>query len=240
LSARLHCLKTSMETRTDIQLDHIRFCYGEVCAVHDASFSLPTHTLTVLVGPNGGGKSTLIKMITGLTKPDAGRITFRKGLETGYIPQNFAFDTAFPLTVEDLVLQGTLPRTIRPFSRYSASQRGKARQAIAQVGLKGFERRGIGQLSGGQLKRAVIARVFASDVNLIALDEPDAGLDVDAAKELLEILNNMKHQKTIVLASHNLNHVFSIADQALYVNQSIQTFASPRELQDKLKGGISL
>ena len=240
MSARLRCPKTSMDKQSDIRLDHIRFCYGEVCAVHDASFSLPTNTLTVLVGPNGGGKSTLIKMITGLTKPDAGRITFRKDLETGYIPQNFAFDTAFPLTVEDLVLQGTLPRAIRPFSRYSTAQRDKARQAIAQVGLEGFERRGIGQLSGGQLKRAVIARVFASDVNLIALDEPDAGLDVDAAKELLEILNKMKHQKTIVLASHNLNHVFSIADQALYVNQSIQTFTSPRELQDKLKGGISL
>lgn len=232
--------KTSMEQTADIRLDNVRYCYGEVCAVRGVSFSLPRNSLTVLVGPNGGGKSTLIKMITGLMKPDAGHITFRKGLETGYVPQNFAFDTSFPLTVEDLVLQGTLPKEIRPFSRYSPAQRDKARLAIAQAGLTGFERRGISQLSGGQLKRAVIARVFASDAELIALDEPDAGLDVDASKELLEILNRMKLSKTVVLASHNLSHIFGIADQALYVNQTVQAFTSPAELSEKLKGGISL
>lgn len=232
--------ETSMEQTTDIRLDDVRYCYGEVCAVRGANFSLPRNRLTVLVGPNGGGKSTLIKMITGLMKPDAGHIIFRKGLETGYVPQNFAFDTSFPLTVEDLVLQGTLPKEIRPFSRYSSAQRDKAGLAIEQVGLTGFERRGIGQLSGGQLKRAVIARVFASDVGLIALDEPDAGLDVDAARELLEILNRIKLNKTVVLASHNLSHIFGIADQALYVNQTVQAFTSPAELSERLKGGISL
>ncbi len=229
-----------METTTDIRLNNIRFCYGEVCAVRDASFSLPTNSLTVLVGPNGGGKSTLIKMLTGLMKPDHGTIAYRKGLTTGYVPQNFAFDTTFPLTVEDLVLQGTLPKNIQLFSRYTPVQKQCAHEAIAQAGLSGFERRGIGQLSGGQLKRAVIARVFASDAGLIALDEPDAGLDIEASKELLEILNIMKQKKTIVLASHNLSHIFGIADQALYVNQSVQAFTSPDELQEKLKGGISL
>ena len=177
-----------MEQSSDIRLDNVRYCYGEVCAVHGVSFSLPRNSLTVLVGPNGGGKSTLIKMMTGLMKPDAGtHITFRKGLEAGYVPQNFAFDTTFPLTVEDLVLQGTLPKEIRPFSRYSAAQKDKSTaEAIAQAGLTGFEKRGIGQLSGGQLKRAVIARAFRLRRRLIALDEPDAGLDVDAAKELLD------------------------------------------------------
>ena len=190
--------------------------------------------------PNGGGKSTLIKIMTGLMKPDAGTITFRKGLEAGYVPQNFAFDTTFPLTVADLVLQGTLPKALRPFSRYSSAQKKRAMEAIAQAGLTGYENRGIGQLSGGQLKRAVIARVFASEANLIALDEPDAGLDIDAAKELMEILNRMKCQKTIVLASHDLSHIFGIADQALYVNKTVREFSSPAELKEKLRGGISL
>lgn len=232
--------KTNMEKRTDIILNDVRYCYGEVCAVQGVNFSLRSNSLTVLVGPNGGGKSTLIKLLTGLMKPDEGTITFRQGLDAGYVPQNFAFDTSFPLTVEDLVLQGTLPKALRPFSRYSSAQKAKAMEAIARAGLTGCEHRGIGQLSGGQLKRAVIARAFASEANLIALDEPDAGLDIDAAKELMEILNRMKRHKTIVLASHDLNHIFGIADQALYVNKTVREFASPEELKERLKGGISL
>ena len=229
-----------MQKSTDIQFQNVRFCYGEVCAVRGVNFSLREKELTVLVGPNGGGKSTLIKLITGLLVPDEGSIVTKKDLEVGYVPQSFTFDTSFPLTVEELVLQGTLPKRIRPFSRYSSDQKAKAHAAIIHAGLSGCENRGIGQLSGGQLKRAVIARVFASDASLIALDEPDAGLDVEAISELLEILNQMKRHKTIVIASHNLNHTFSIANQALYVNKTVLEYADPCELQDKLKGGISL
>jgi len=229
-----------MEKSTDIVFQNVRFCYGEVCAVTGVNFSLREKELTVLVGPNGGGKSTLIKLMTGLIKPDEGTITLRKGIEVGYVPQNFTFDTSFPLTVEELVLQGTLSRKLRPFSRYSAAQRERAVQAIAQAGLKGFERRGIGQLSGGQLKRAVIARVFASDANLIALDEPDASLDVDAARELYEILNVMKQEKTIVIASHHINAILDIADMALYMNRTLTEFTSCAVLKDRLHGGISL
>ena len=205
-----------------------------------ANFSLRDKELTVLVGPNGGGKSTLIKMLTGLLKPDEGKITLGDGVEVGYVPQDFAFDTSFPLTVEELVLQGTLPKKIRPFARYSAAQKERAAQAMAHAGLKGFEHRGISQLSGGQLKRAVIARVFASDANLIALDEPDDSLDVEAAKELYVILNRMKREKTIVIASHHVNAILDIADKALYVNRTLKEFASCAELKERLQGGISL
>jgi len=229
-----------MEKLTDITFHNVRFCYGEVCAVQGVNFSLLQKELTVLIGPNGGGKSTLIKLMTGLIKPDEGSIEYRKGLEVGYVPQNFTFDTSFPLTVEDLVLQGTLQKKIRPFSRYSSAQKARARAAIVHAGLSGCENRGIGQLSGGQLKRAVIARVFASDANLIALDEPDAGLDVEASGELLEILSQMKRHKTIVMAGHNISQLCGIADQALYVNKTVREYASPIELKDKLKGGISL
>ncbi len=232
--------KNEMGKQTDITFTNVRFCYGEVCAVTGVNFSLHEKELTVLIGPNGGGKSTLIKMMTGLFKPDEGDITFRKGIEVGYVPQNFAFDTSFPLTVEELVLQGTLPKRIRPFAKYSSSQRNQAAKAIEQAGLSDCAGRGIGQLSGGQLKRAVIARAFASDANLIALDEPDASLDVDAGKELFDILHRMKSEKTIVIASHNINSILDIADHALYVNKTVSEFASCRELKDRLKGGISL
>ena len=237
---RLRNRSNSMDKHRDIIFEDVRFCYGEVCAVSSVNFSVHRKSITVLVGPNGGGKSTLLKLITGLAKPDAGAVKFREGLEAGYVSQNFSFDTNFPLTVEELVLQGTLPKTIRPFGRYSAAQRERAREAIMHAGLKDCGRRGISQLSGGQLKRAVIARVFASDASLIALDEPDASLDLDAAKELYEILEHMKREKTIVIASHNVNTLLDIADKAIYVNRTVQEYDDPAELKAKLKGGISL
>lgn len=228
-----------MENKADIIFNNVRFCYGEVCAVNSVNFSLPEKNMTVLVGPNGGGKSTLIKLITGLLKPEEGSVVCRKGIEVGYVPQNFLFDTSFPLTVGELVLQGTLPKKLRPFGRYTSGQREKAAKTILRVGLNGYENRSIGQLSGGQLKRAVIARAFASDADLIALDEPDASLDADAAKELYGILGLLKSEKTIVMASHNINAILDIADTAMYVNKTVCEY-SPGILKGLLKGGVSL
>ncbi len=224
----------------DVTFQNVRYCYGEVCAVLGANFSLAEKQLTVLAGPNGGGKSTLIKLMAGLIKPDEGTVEIRRNVEIGYVPQSYSFDTSFPLTVCDLILQGTLSNSIKPFYRYSAAQREKAALAIHRVGLDGLESRGLCQLSGGQLKRAVIGRILASDTSMIVLDEPDASLDIEAAKDLYKMLAALKSEKTIVLASHNLDAALDLADHALYVNQTVKDFPSGRLLKDALKGGILL
>ena len=229
-----------MENRADISFNNVRFCYGEVCAVEGVNLSLLKKKMTVLVGPNGGGKSTLIRLITGLIKPEEGSIIFHEDIKSAYVPQRFSFETSFPLTVGDLVLQGTLPAAARPFAKYNAAQKKKAAESISRVGLNGYEHRSIGQLSGGQLKRAVIARALASDAKLIALDEPDASLDVDAAKELYGLLSLLKSEKTIVIASHNIRSVLDIADKAVYVNKTVREYTSPGTLKDLLEGGILL
>ena len=219
---------------------NVRFCYGEVCAIESVNFSLDKNEITVLVGPNGGGKSTLLKLLTGLLKPEEGSISFYNGTEIGYVSQNPSFDMSFPLTVEELVLQGTLPKAVKPFAKYSQEQKQKAAEAVMRAGMKGFENRSIGQLSAGQLKRTVIARAIASDASLIALDEPDASLDIDAAKELYAILNTLKKDKTVVIASHNIEAITAIADKAVYVNKTAREFAEPGKLKELLKGGILL
>ena len=229
-----------MKSDALIEFNNVRFCYGEVCAVDGVSFSLAVNEITVLVGPNGGGKSTLLKLLTGLLKPENGSISFFNGTETGYVSQNPFFDMTFPLTVEELVLQGTLPKAIKPFAKYTQEQKQKAVDAVMRAGMKGFENRSIGQLSAGQLKRAVIARAIASDASLIALDEPDASLDIEAAKELYAILSTLKRDKTVVIASHNINAVTEIADKAVYVNKNAREFDRPEELKQLLKGGILL
>lgn len=229
-----------MDESTSIEFNNIRFCYGEVCAVNSVSFNVHKNGLTALVGPNGGGKSTLLKLLTGLLSPDEGNITIKDNAAVGYVPQDFGFDESFPITVEKLVLSGTLLSSIRPFSRYSKQQKQKAGSAIERVGLKGFEARGINQLSAGQLKRAVIARALAADADIIVLDEPDASLDVDAARELYNILCSLKQDKTIIVASHSIDEVLDIADSAIYVNKTATEYIHPMMLKEKLEEGMVL
>ena len=221
-----------------IAINNVRFCYGEVCALHGVSFVLQKNALTALIGPNGGGKSTLIKLIAGLLKPDEGMIR-RREAAIGYVPQGTEFDVSFPLTVLDLVLMGTLSPPIRPFFRYDEAARETARHAIERVGLKGFEGRGISELSGGQLRRAVIARVLSSKAEIIALDEPDASLDIDAARDLYAMLGTLKSDKTIVIASHHIHEVLEIADKALFVHGTVEQY-EPSALGELLRGGLAI
>lgn len=221
----------------EVSFRGVRYCYESVCALHDVNFSVPGQGLTALVGPNGGGKTTLIRLLSGLLAPDEGEII--GGGAVGYVPQHAAVDTSFPLTVRELVLLGTLGRRIRPFDRLTARQKATADEAIRRVGLSGVAARGIGQLSGGQRGRALIARALASDARVIALDEPDASLDTDAMRELYAMLCALKADKAIVIASHHVGAVLDIADTALYVCGTVELYSSPARLKEKLKGGVT-
>ncbi|NCA98008.1 MAG: ATP-binding cassette domain-containing protein [Clostridia bacterium] len=227
---------TRPDTPDLLAFHDVRFCYAEVCAVGDVSLGIQPATLTVLVGPNGGGKSTLMRLMTGQLKPESGQID-RYGT-VAYVPQTPSFDSSFPLTVGDFVIMGTLDKRIRPFYRYSRKDHQKASDALEWLGLSGLAARGISQLSGGQLRRAMIARALAADTSIIALDEPDANLDIDANRDLYQVLGRLKKEKTIILASHHLDEVLPIADVALYVNKTVTTYPDPRALLELLKDGL--
>ncbi len=227
-----------MTKDTIIQFHNVRFCYDEVCAINNVNFNILENSLTAIIGPNGGGKSTIFKILSGLLKPDDGHFSLRKGSTIGYVSQFTDFDLSFPITVLEMVLSGTICKKVKPFYRYKKSHRDKARNAIKRVGLEMYEDRGINQLSGGELKRAVIARALASDANIIVLDEPDSSLDVEAAADLYRILINLKSDKTILIASHHLDEVIDIADSVLYVKSTVTKFSSTEEVKEKLGGGI--
>lgn len=227
-----------MTKGTAIQFNDVRFCYDEVCAINNVTFSIEENTLTAIIGPNGGGKSTLFKILSGLLKPDEGKFSLGNGSTIGYVSQFTDFDLSFPITVMEMVLSGTMCQKIRPFCRYKDSHRNKAREAIKRVGLAHYENRGINQLSGGELKRAVIARALASDADIIVLDEPDSSLDVEAAADLYRILTDIKKDKTVLIASHHLDEVISIADSVLYVKSTVTEYSSTDEIKEKLGDGI--
>ena len=183
--------------------------YDRHPAVHHLDGAVTRGALMAVVGPNGAGKSTLFKGIVGALPPLAGRID-RCGLaarEIAYLPQAAELDRSFPISVYDLVAMG-LWRQTGLFGRIGPRQRKHIHEALAAVGLTGFEQRPIGSLSGGQMQRVLFARLLVQDARLIVLDEPFTAIDSGTAADLLALVRRWHaEQRTVVAALHDLDLV---------------------------------
>ncbi len=191
--------------------------YDRHPAVHHLSGAVEPGSLLAVVGPNGAGKSTLFKGVIGLIKPLAGTIE-RAGIDPAdiaYLPQAAEIDRSFPISVYDLVAMGLWRRA----GLFGAIARGARREidaAIAAVGLTGFETRPIGSLSGGQMQRALFARLLLQDARVILLDEPFNAIDARAAADLFTIVQRWHREKRTVLAAlHDIELVRTAFPQAL-------------------------
>ena len=183
--------------------------YDQLPTVRDLRTEIAEGSLTAIVGPNGAGKSTLLKGITGLLKPLAGRVALgalnREDL--AYLPQQSEIDKSFPLTVVDLVAMG-LWREIGPFGWLGRERRSRIDSAIAAVGLTGFELRLIGTLSGGQLQRALFARLLLQDAQLVLLDEPFTAIDARTLADLLGVILDWHGEgRTVIAVLHDMDTV---------------------------------
>ena len=151
--------------------------YDGRTVLHDVNLEVYERDFLGIIGPNGGGKTTLIKCILGLLRPTGGEIVkHHEPLTTGYLPQYNSIDRSFPISVLEVILSG-LSSKKSLISRFNDPQREKARQVILRMGLEGLEHRAIGQLSGGQLQRALLGRAIISDPQLLILDEPSTYID---------------------------------------------------------------
>jgi zinc/manganese transport system ATP-binding protein len=186
-------------------------------AVHHLDGSVPDGALLALLGPNGGGKSTLLKGIVGQLRPLSGRIELA-GVERrriAYLPQQRELDLRFPITVGDLAALGLWHRT-GPFGGLGRAARQDLTEALAAVGLSGFERRAIGSLSGGQLQRVLFARVLLQDAPLILLDEPFTAIDARTTADLIALVRRWHGEsRTVVAVLHDLELARSHFPQAL-------------------------
>ena len=159
--------------------------YDGRTVLHDVDLEVYEHDFLGVIGPNGGGKTTLIKCILGLLRPTGGEIIkYHEPLTTGYLPQYNSIDRSFPISVLEVVLSGLSSKKSLT-GRFNDRHREKARQVIHRMGLEGLEHRAIGQLSGGQLQRALLGRAIISDPQLLILDEPTAVLTEKEAAALL-------------------------------------------------------
>ena len=203
-----------------IELDHVWFSYQASPVLVDVTFALPRGEFLGIIGPNGGGKTTLLKLMVGLLKPDRGMIRVLgqepsvASSKVGYVPQDTDFNRGFPISVMDVALMGRLSR-LRRGRGYSKEDREKVEQILERVGMLEYRERPIGKLSGGQRQRVFIARALATEPEILFLDEPTAGVDRDFRTDLYDILRELNQEVTIVVITHDIGvvsrHMRSIA-----------------------------
>lgn len=210
-----------------VTFDHVFFSYTDsLPVIEDANFSIVPGEFVGIIGPNGGGKTTLLRLVMGFLAPSSGKITIYGATTShaqrhlGYVPQSMRFDKQFPISVMELVLQGRLSR-LPWYGSYSKHDVDKALQAIELVGLTDFKDRAFGTLSGGQAQRALIARALAGDPELLILDEPTANVDAKVEEEIYDILENLRGKITILMVTHNLRTALELVDRVLCVERTV-------------------
>ena len=179
-----------------------------------------------VIGPNGGGKTTLVKCILGLHQPNEGEIRFYKNgqevhdINMGYLPQYNNIDRKFPISVYEVVLSG-LSKQKSIFRKYSSNQHDAVRQIISRMGLEGLEDRAIGALSGGQLQRTLLGRALVSNPEVVILDEPDTYIDKRFETKLYSLLEEINKERAIILVSHDIGTVLKNVKTIACENETV-------------------
>lgn len=226
-----------------IELSDVCFSYQSEQVLKDVNLKVHKGDYLGVVGPNGGGKTTLLKLMVGLLKPSCGTIKlfgqdindFKDWSKIGYVFQKFDnFDINFPITVEEVVAMGRFAKK-GLFRSLNTEDKHIVKQSLEQVEMASFSKRLIGDLSGGQMQRVFIARSLASQPQVIILDEPTAGVDVKAQEQFYRLLENLNENLdiTLILVSHDVDVIASVATELALVNKTLVYKGSPKEFLQK-------
>lgn len=204
-----------------INIENLSFKYKANYILEDINLSVNSDDFLVIIGPNGGGKSTLLKLILGLLKVQKGKIENRlKKEQLGYVPQNTNLNINFPITVLEVVLLGTLGAKNRFFS-YTKEQKNRAYEALKQVNMSEYANQKIKDLSGGQRQRVFIARALAQEPKVLLLDEPTASIDVKGQKQIYDLLKKLNENICIVVVSHDISVMLNYAKKVAHINKNL-------------------
>lgn len=232
-----------------IKVEHLNFSYGSKPVLENISFRINKGDYLGIIGENGGGKSTLVKIIVGLLKPQSGRIfLFEKPIDKfdewqkiGFIPQNAtSFDQGFPSSVEEIVGLGLL--STKGFPKFlTKNDRQAISSALKRVGMLKYKNSRISELSGGQQQRVFIAKTLVSKPELLILDEPTTGVDINARKDFYDMLRKLNRDEhiTILIVSHDLTAVTKYVNKVACLNKKLLFHGTHKEFcSSKVVSGL--
>jgi len=220
-----------------IEIKDVTVSFDTAIILKEVSLCVWKDDFLGIIGPNGGGKTTLLKVILGLMKPVSGRISFFdqgapvSSLKIGYLPQINPIDKHFPISVYEVVASGLTSEKPR-FRNFSSEQKERIRRMVAQIGLESFAERAIGELSGGQLQRVLLARAVVSHPQLLILDEPNTYVDKKFESQFFELLCEINKDTAIILVSHDVGTLLSMVKNVACVNETLH-YHPGTELSDE-------
>jgi zinc transport system ATP-binding protein len=223
-----------------IELKNIYFSYNGEDALEDVSFDLFREEILGIIGPNGSGKSTLLKIITGILKPKSGEIYIYTD-RISYIPQKAtSFKTNFPATVEEIVSLGRVHKPI--YRRLTQEDYEAVNSALEKVGMIKYKKKKIGELSGGQQQRVFIARSIVNNPELLVLDEPTTGVDINAQTQFYRLLGELNREMhiTIIIVSHDISTVASEVTKLAYLDKKLHFVGRPQEFYKRILWPVEL
>ncbi len=202
-----------------IKINDLSVRYDEVEALSSVNLTINSNDFIGIIGPNGGGKTTLIRAILGLIKPSGGTIEINKGLKIGYMPQHKTLDREFPICVKEVVLSGLQGKSLR--YRPSKQEIILCDKLLSDCGLEELSDRQIGELSGGQFQRVLLCRSIISEPDILILDEPTTFVDSRFQESFYEILEGLHSKMAIVMVSHDLGTICSYVRSIACINRSL-------------------
>lgn len=210
-----------------ITLKDISARYGSKIVLENIHLTVYDHDFLGVIGPNGGGKTTLMHIILGLMKPSAGKVRYYedgkevKELSIGYLPQYNDIDPQFPISAYEVVLSG-LNKQKRPWQQFTKQHYEMVEETLSRLGLTALRQRPIGTLSGGQLQRVLLGRAIVSKPQVVILDEPNTYIDTAFQKEMYDILGEINQDCAIIIVSHDTSLLKERAKHLVWVNRKIE------------------
>lgn len=210
-----------------VEINNLSVQYNNIPALSNISLSVAENDFLAIIGPNGGGKSTLIKTVLGIIKPQCGTIKIfgqsheKYSFPIGYVPQFSNFSRDFPIKVIDVIMIGRLTGRINLFHQYTNMDYKIAENLMKKLDIIYLKNRQIGQLSGGQLQKVLIARALATEPKLLLLDEPTASVDNDSKTEIYEFLKVVNQFTTIILVTHDIAAISSYIKNIACLNKEL-------------------
>jgi len=225
-----------------IEVKNLSFSYEETLILENISVSIGIGEFVGIFGPNGGGKTTFLKLLMGFLKPKTGTVEILgeapKAVrrKMGYVPQATSFDRQFPISALEVVLMGCLSE-VSPLGFFTSTSKKKAKEALSRVGMLEKEAQAFGTLSGGQAQRVLIARALVSNPEILLLDEPTASIDPEAEQTIYELLTSLQGTMTILMVTHDLQSVAKKVGRLLCIQRRLTSF-SPSEVCEHFALGL--